>query len=88
MCRAFQNVEQFPNIVVAEAVGQTELARSDAEGLSRRALCGHQSETKEVVDHFFERSAGSPAFLVEKAGDVVIERQSGSHIMMLLLWTS
>jgi hypothetical protein len=41
-----------------------------------------------VIDHLLERGARSPAFFVEKSGNIVIEGKSGSHIMMLHMETS
>jgi hypothetical protein len=36
-----------------------------------------------MVDYHFKRGAGPPGLLVQKPGYVIVEREGGSHIMML-----
>jgi hypothetical protein len=38
-----------------------------------------------VIDDLLERASRSPYFSIEQPGDVIIEGQSSSHIMMLNL---
>ena len=37
-----------------------------------------------MVDRFFEGNTGTPDLLVQKMGDIVIQRESSSHILMLI----
>lgn len=73
MCRTFQIFQQLLHIVVVQSRSQPELARSDDERLSRRALGRHQAEAKKVIDHLLERSTGAAALLLEQPGHIIIE---------------
>lgn len=83
MHRPFNLIEQFLNIVIAESGRQAELSGSDNEGFFRWIICSNQPQPQKPVYHFFERCARAPAFLFKQAGNIVVERKSSSHIMML-----
>ena len=84
MGRAFEGIQQLLDIVIAQACGQFELSRHHDERLAHRPLPYRQSQPQKVVNRFLEGCARLPAFFIEQPGNVVIEGESGSHIMMLL----
>ena len=59
------------------------MPRRHDERLSGRSGGGHEAKTQKSVYQFFERRTGTAAFFFKQAGDVVIEGQRSSHIMML-----
>ncbi len=83
MRRSFQRIQQLLNVVVTETARQPQFSRGDHEGLSGWSLRKHQSETQKVIDHLFERGTRPSALLIQETRYIVIERKSGSHIMML-----
>jgi hypothetical protein len=81
--RPFQRLQQLLHVVVSEPGRKPQFSRSNREWFLPGPLRGHQSQTQKVIDHVFERSAGSPAFLLQESSDIIIQRKGGSHIMML-----
>ena len=59
------------------------MPRRDNERLPGRSGGGHEAKTQKPVYQFFERRTGTAAFFFKQAGDVVIESQRSSHILML-----
>lgn len=46
-------------------------------------LLGRQAETQEVIDHLLERTSRAPELFLKQFGDVVIQSERSSHILML-----
>ncbi len=58
--------------------------RPNTERLNRSAAAARvQSEAEEFVDQLLKRLAGLPGLSLEFRENILVERQSGSHIMML-----
>jgi len=83
MRRTFQGLQQLLNAIVSESRRQPEFPRRHNKWLARWPFGCHQSEAKKVIDDLFERGSGPPGFLGEQPGNVVIQRKSGAHIMMI-----
>jgi len=79
--RSFQRLKQIFGLVVMR---KSKFDRRHLERFPRRWLHG-QTQTQEVIDDLLERASRSPYFSIEQPGDVIIEGQSSSHIMMLNL---
>jgi hypothetical protein len=88
VCRAFQLIQQLRYVVIVEAGGKSKVPRSYYKRLAMRLLGSYQSEAEKMVDYLFERGAGSPALFIQEAGNVVVQRKGGSHILMLCQETS
>jgi hypothetical protein len=86
--RAFQFIQQLHYVVIVEAGGKSKISRSYYKRLAMRLLGSHQSEAEKMVDYLFERGTGSPTLFIQEAGNVVVQRKGGSHIMMLCYKTS
>jgi hypothetical protein len=74
-------LEQFLNF---GEVGQAQAEWLHLERLSRSLSPPIQSEPYRPVDYLLERFSGLPHFLVQQRGNVVVESDRGSHIMMLV----
>ena len=72
MCRAFQLIQQLRHVVIVEAGGKSKIPRSYYKRLAMWPLGSHQPEAEEVVDYLFERGTGSPALIIQEAGNVII----------------
>jgi len=83
MRRTFYRLQQLLNVIVGEPGRQPELPRRHNKWLARRPFGGHQPEAKKMIDDCFEGRAGASALVSQQPGNVVIERKSGSHIMMI-----
>jgi hypothetical protein len=83
VCRAFQLIQQLRYVVIVEAGGKSKIPRSYYKRLAMWPLGSHQSEAEKMVDYLFERGAGSPALIIQKAGNVIVQREGGPHILML-----
>jgi hypothetical protein len=81
--RAFHLIEQLRHVVIVEADGKSKVPRSYYKRLAMRLFGSHQSEAEKMVDYLFERSAGAPALFIQEAGNVIVQRKGGSHILML-----
>jgi hypothetical protein len=46
-------------------------------------LASHESEAQEVINHRLERPAGATALFRQQTGDIVVNGEGCSHIMML-----
>ena len=88
MRRTFQSLEELSHIVVVQTGRQSQFPRHHLERFAFGTIGRGQSEAEKVIHHGFERGAGAPGLLLNKTGNVVIERESGAHIMMLSLKTS
>jgi hypothetical protein len=73
MSRAFQFVQQFFDIVVAQTGRQTEFSWSDHKWLPNRQLRSHESEPDKAVHDLLEGGSGSAALLIEQPSDIVVE---------------
>jgi hypothetical protein len=85
MIRAFQIFKQFLNFF---EVWQSQLHRLHYEWLSDRLPGGRQARAQKAIYDLLERLTGLARFLIQKAGNVIVEGKSGSHIMMLYHMTS
>jgi hypothetical protein len=72
VCRAFQLIQQLRHVVIVEAGWKSKVPRSYHKGLAVRLLRSHQPEAEEMVDYLFERGTGSPALIIQEAGNVII----------------
>jgi len=86
--RAFQRFEQLLHVVVTEAWRKAQGTGSHAERFALPLSGCHQAQTEKLVDGLLEGDAGAANLLVEEAGDIVIQRESGPHTMMLAVETS
>jgi hypothetical protein len=82
MIRAFQIFEQFLNLF---EVRQSQLHWLHDKRFSDRLLRGRQTQPQKAIYDLFERFPGFADFPIQKAGDILIECKSSSHIMMLHL---
>ena len=86
MHRPLGRLEQVADVVQAEAGPErAEVARADLERRLRVPIPAavREREPQALVDDFLERLAGTPDLGLEPAGDVLVERQGRSHILML-----
>lgn len=85
MHRALELLEQPADVVIgAPGSRSAEIVRFEAEAPTapRGAVLG-ESGAQVFVDHRPERPATASRFRLQARGDVVVERESGSHILML-----
>ncbi len=64
-------------------IGIEKVARCDHERLSALLFRRHQTQPQKVVDGRLERTAGTMDLLVQEFADIIIQGESGPHIMML-----
>lgn len=89
MIRPFNCFEKVGNAVVAEPGREAHLAGRHYKSLSGlRIAAGGQAPAQQSVHGALERVAGAPDLLLDEAGNVVVNRESRSHIMMLQRKTS
>jgi len=82
--RPFNCFEKIGDAVVAQPGRETHLAGRHHKSLSGlRIAAGSQAPAEQVVHGPLERIAGAPDLLLHKAGYIVVDGKSGSHIMML-----
>jgi hypothetical protein len=84
MIRALQPLQQFLNF------GKWRQAQVKWLYFERfpRLLLGGQSQPQIPVHHLLERFPGFPHFLIQQGGNVIVERKSSAHIMMLYFMAS
>lgn len=82
MVRPLQELDQFLNLIEALSGRGLQVPRLDFEGLSGWLL-GRQAEAQKMIDHLLERTSRTPLFFLEQFGHIVVQGQSGSHILML-----
>jgi len=79
-----QFIKQFGDTIVTQPRWQAHRARGNLKGLISRFLPRvHQAEAKQPVNRPFEGVACAPLLLLHQPGNVVVNGQSGPHIMML-----
>lgn len=84
MHRAFQSIEEFLDSLIARSQSSAKWIGSDYEPLLLFRLAhGGEAEAKKVIDSAFEGFAGALGLVLDQAGDIVIEGEGGTHIMML-----
>ena len=85
MERAFDSFEQVADVVDGDSRPQAaEIARIHPECRARPGgFLGRQSSAQGVIHDLLERQALSPRFGLQPRGDVFVEGQGRSHIMML-----
>jgi len=84
MLRPFKFFEQHRDFVVIASSAQPQGARRYLEpGSSLRMACLSQAQTEQMVDDRLERLAAAAYLLFEEHSDVIVNRKSSSHIMML-----
>jgi hypothetical protein len=85
--RTFHLIEQIRNAVQIDAgTATSERSGADDKRLSGVQLCRlGEATTEHVIHDLAQRPAGPPYFRFQLCRDVVIERQRGSHIMMLVM---
>lgn len=84
MQRSFQRFDQLFDVLVPASQSRAERNRCDDKPpFLLRFSGGREAEAQEMVDGAFEGIAGAFGFILNQAGDVVIESESSTHIMML-----
>lgn len=83
MHRAFQRFDQILDLVVAQSFPQSERQRCHNEWLARFSIAVRQALAQKIVHGGLEGAAGAAQLLPNQSGYVVVEGESGSHIMML-----
>ena len=84
MLPTFKCFNQILNLLVAGTQASVQRDWRDLKSLPRLWIAtGVQAVTEQVVHCAFERTAGAPHLLLDKAGNIVVDGKSGSHIMML-----
>src|SRR5271168_4811891 len=86
--RALQRLDQILHVIITEAGRQPQGPGMNHEGLGRGFRGGHQPEAKKMVYARLQRSAGTPKLPAQELGDIVVQRESRAHIMMLAHKTS
>jgi len=81
--RAFQLLEKDADVVVVEAGVVTELAGLDPKRRHLFLRTPRQPFAESLVDDLLEWAASALHLFSELCRDVVIERQCGSHVLML-----
>ena len=85
MIRAFQLLEQGPDAIERNARLQlAKVVGFDLKALEpwhRAAL--REARAQQIVDERLERLSRAPRFGLQARGDVIIQGQCGSHILML-----
>ena len=85
MHRPFQRFKQILNFFITRAEAEVHGDGGDNKSLfGLRMPTGREAAAKQSVDGTFERAAGAAGFFLHKVSDIVVESESGSHIMMLL----
>lgn len=83
MGRAFQRFNQFLDVVIAKPRRQAQGPGMNHEGLWFTFAGSHQPQAEEVIYSRLQRSAGAAQLAAQELGDVVIERKSGAHTLMI-----
>ena len=85
MLRSFDAFQQFPDVVEIDTRPQPAKAPGlDPERLARRGWArGQQAAPQRVIDHLAERASRAPRHRLKLHGHILIQRQRGSHILML-----
>jgi hypothetical protein len=77
-------LEEFRDVVVVQPKSATERARPDPKGFrGSRSASLIQGRAEQVVDELFKGTTRFAHFRLELRRDILVERESGSHIMML-----
>jgi len=89
MVGSFQLLQQFLYILVILSRAHTHEKRLDDKGSRGLVLLiGYDSEPQQPIHRPLQRAAGAPYLLVNQHGNVVIDGECGSHIMMFTLKAS
>jgi len=84
MHRAFQRFNQILDLLVARTQACVHCDRGYPKSLlGLRIAAGGQASAQQSVHSAFEGFARTPLLLLHEPGNVVVNGQSGSHIMML-----
>lgn len=83
MQRSFQLLDKFTDPVVIDALPDAQRTRLYLELGHPRPAAEVQCHPQQIIHHDFERSAGSAGFSFHGRGDVVVQGQCSSHILML-----
>ena len=84
MIRPFNCIEEVGDAVVAQPGREAHLAGLYYKALSGlRIAAGDQALAEQSIHGALEGVARVPLLLLDEDGNVVVDGQSGSHIMML-----
>ena len=84
MIRPFNCFEKVGDAVVAQPGREAHLAGLYHKALSGlRIAAGNQALAEQSIHRPLEGAAGAPLLLLDEHGNVVVDSESGSHIMML-----
>lgn len=89
MRRTFHRFNQILNLLIARSQARIQCDWGDLKSFSGlRIAAGGQAPAQQSIHRAFERFAGAPLLQLHEPGNVVVDGQSGPHIMMLLLKAS
>lgn len=80
MIRAFEIFEQFFNLF---EVRESQLHRLHDKWFPDRLCRGRQAQPQKAIYDLLERFPGLAGLFIQQAGNIVIQRKSSAHIMML-----
>ena len=85
MILALDAREHFFNVVEAADQARSAVEASGLERFARwaRSVCGVKARAQDIVHKRFERDAPFSPLALQPHRNVVIERQRGTHIVML-----
>jgi hypothetical protein len=87
--RPFNSIEKVGDAVVAQPWRKTHLAGLYYKTLpGLRIAAGNQATPEQAVHRSLEGVTRAPLLLLHKHGNVVVDSESGSHIMMFSLKAS
>lgn len=84
MHRPFERFKQILNLFITRT--ETEVHGNGGDNKSLFGLwmpTSREAAAEQIVDGALERAAGAAGFFLHKASNIVVESESGSHIMML-----
>jgi len=83
MIRPFDRLNEVVDRFVASSQPRTKRQRRHHETLGRFSITLRQTLAEKIVHGGLEGAAGAAQLLPNQSGYVVVEGESGSHIMML-----
>ncbi len=84
MIRSFNHVKEFLNAARGPFRGERSIKGTHFEGLGLRGCgCLMESSSQEAVNGLLEWFAGASNLFLQQSRYIVIDGESGSHIMML-----
>lgn len=82
MIGPFQELDQLFDIIEALSRRRLQVPGFNFEGLPGRLL-HRQPEAQEMINDLLERISRPPQLFLQQLGNIVVQSESGSHILML-----